>query len=329
MLRKTSVLVLALVACSAFARVRSVSHPDSRITDSGTVSGVISSVNGNLVQIADGAVTIDASQAKIVVGRGREATVADLEPGMQLFAAIRASNPSSHGGIPATLITATNPADVTISGAVQAVDTANRTFIVLNQGITVDNNTSFGGYRREAGTSFADVQPNVIVHVAADNVGGKLIAREVLIVAPAPPQIGHARGTVQSIGSDSWTVKTDRETLTLVIDAQTKIAGSPKVGDTVEVLYRVDAAHRYIAVSIIKFERVDLPMVRHFNGSVKSISATSWVVTVDGADRTFTVDASTKIMPNDIKVGDRVDVLALTRDNGATWQAVSIVRLRL
>jgi hypothetical protein len=325
MLRKLSILAVLLIACSASARVRSVSHPELR-TDSGTVTGTVSSVQGNLVQIAGGTITIDASNAKIVVGRGREATAADIKPGMQLFAALRASNPSSHGGLPATLITVTDPADATLSGAVQNVDAGNRSFLLLNTTIGVDDNTSYGGYKREAGTSFADIQPNVIVHVQADNVGGRLVAREVLIVAPAPPQIGHARGTVQSIGADSWTVKTERETLTLVINAQTRIAGSPKVGDTVEVIYNVDSAHRYVAVSIIKFNAGPAPMVRHFQGRVKTIEPAAWTITVDGADKKFIVNESTNITPRGIVAGDPVDVLALVKDDG-TATAVAIVRL--
>jgi hypothetical protein len=320
MLRKLSLFALVLIACSAFARTL----PELRI-DSGTVGGTVSSVQGNLIQIANGAITIDASEAKVIAGHGREGTAADIKPGMQLFATLRASNPSSHGGLPATLITVSDPADATLSGQVQSVDAANRSFMLLNTTVRVDDNTSFGGYKREAGTSFADIQPNVTVHVQADNVGGRLVAREVLVVAPALPQIGHARGTVQSIGADAWTVKTERETITLVINAQTKIAGSPKVGDTVEVLYNIDSANRYVAVSIIRFELVTPPVVRHFQGRVKTIEAAAWTITVDGADKKFTINESTKITPG-IATGEQVDVLALVKDDG-TLIAVAIVRL--
>ena len=326
MLRKPFALFLVLFAFTAVARVRSVSHPDARI-EQGTVSGVVSGVQGNLIQIAGGAVTIDATGAKIVVGRGREASIVDVKPGMQLFASVRASNPSSHAAIPATLITVTDPADVTLSGAVQMVDTANRSFMLLNQTIRTDANTSFGGYKREGGTSFADIQPNVIVYVQADNVGGRLLAREVLVVAPAPPQVGRARGTVESIGADSWTVKTDRETLTLVVNAQTKIAGSPKVGDTVEVLYTINSAHQYVAVSIIRFEMPTVPRLEHVRGTVKSMGSTSWTLTANGTDRTLAINENTKISTG-IAVGDLVDVLAVKRDDGSLL-ALTIVRLRL
>ena len=330
MVRKLPALALVLFSFAAFARVRSVATPDTRVDNgAGTVTGTVSSVSGNLIQIAGGIITIDASEAKIAVGHGREGTIADVKPGMQLFAALRASNPSLHGALPAVVITVTDSADVTLSGEVQTVDVAAKTFSLLNQTILTDANTSFGGYKREAGTTFADIQPNVIVYVAADVVNGKLLAREVLIVAPAPPQAGHARGTVQTIGTDSWTIRTESgETITLVVNAQTKIAGSPKVGDTVEVLYTINSANEKVAVSIIKFERITPPQVTHFHGTVKSIGATSWTVTVEGVDKTFAVNSSTKIVPANIVVGDLVDVLLVTRDDGSMI-AVSIMRLHL
>ena len=325
--RKLFALALVLIACSAFARVRPSSSPSELRVDGGTVSGTVTGVQDNQIQIAGGAVKIDASQARIIIGRGREGTIAEIKPGMQLFASVRTPNPNPDAIVQATTITVTDPADVTLSGQVQSVDTANRRFMLLSAVISVDDDTSYGGYKREAGTSFADIQPNVFVNVQADNVGGRLVAREVLIVAPAPPRIGHARGTVQSIGADQWTIKTEKETLTLVINAQTRIAGSPKVGDTVEVIYNIDSANRNVAVSIIKFDPIPVPMVRHFQGRVKTIGAAEWVVTVNGTDQTFAVNDSTKITPG-IAVNDPVDVLALVRE-GQPMLAVAIARLRL
>lgn len=328
MLRRILLLALVLVAATnVFARTRSVSHVELRITDHGTVTGTVSAVQGSLIQLANGAITIDATGAKITMSRGRETTVADIRPGMQLFAALRDANPSTGGGLPATVITVTDPADLTLSGTVQSVDAANRSFRLLNQTIRTDANTSIGGYKREAGTTFADIQPNVIVHVQADQVGGSLLAREVLLVAPAPPQVRHVRGTVESIGSESWTIRTDGGTITVVVNAQTKIAGSPKTGDTVEVIYTVDSANRFVAVSIVRSERIAPPRVERFHGKVKSISGTAWVVTVNGADRSFVTNDSTKITAG-IVVGDPVDVTAVKRDDGSLL-ALTIMKLRL
>jgi hypothetical protein len=330
MVRKLAALALVLFACSVFARIRSVGTPDARVDNAGgTITGTVSSVSGNLIQLAGGVITIDASTAKISVSHGREGSIADIKPGVELFAALEPANISSHPVHKATVITVTDPADVTLSGPVQSVDTAGKGFMVLSHVIATDANTSFGGYKRDVGTSFSDIQPNVIVHVAADVVDGKLIAREVLIIAPAPPQAGHARGTVQTIGTDSWTIKTDSgETITLVVNAQTKIAGSPKVGDTVEVLYTINSANEKVAVSIIKFEHITPPQVLHFHASVKSIAGTTWTVNTEQGDKTFTVNDSTKILSSGtIAVGDLVDVTAVTRDDGSLL-AITIAKLR-
>lgn len=325
MSRKLLLLALVLTAFTASARIRAASHPEAR-SDGGTVSGTVSRVSGTLIEIANGAIAIDASNAKIVASRGREATAADIKPGMQLFAALRASNPSADGGLPAVLITVSSNADVTLNGAIINVDAANRSCFLLNETIYVDDATSFGGYKREAGTSFADLQPNTIVHVQADNVNGRLIAREVLVVSPAAPQVGHVRGTVKSIGADSWTVENEAKSIvTLTINAQTKIIGSPKVGDTVEVLYHVDSAHKFVAVSIVKFNRLDPPQPTQFVGKVKSINGTAWVVTTDNEDRKFVTNDRTLISSN-IVVGDRVAVIAL-RDGNGVYTAISILEL--
>ena len=326
--RKLLALALVLFAWTAFARVRAVSSSDARSDNAaGTVSGTVSSVSGNLIHIAGGAIIIDASTAKISVGRGQEGSIADIKPGMQLFAAIGPANISSHPIQKATVINVTDPADVTISGPVQSVDAVGKSFLVHSLHIATNANTSFGGYKHGGATSFADIQQNVVVHVSADVVNGLLVAREVLIVAPAPPRVGHARGTVETIGADSWTVKTEKETLTLVVNAQTKILGSPKVGDTVEVIYNINSANENVAVSIIKFERPTPPKVENFHGTVKSISGNAWTVTVNGADKSFVTDDKTKITSG-IVVGDLVNVTAMTREDG-TLVAIAIVKLRL
>lgn len=318
--RKLALLALVLFAFTAFARTRAAAHPTAILPNgAGTVSGTVSAVNGNRIEIAAGEIALDATNAKIVLARGAEGRVADIRPGMQLFATVRASNPTADGpGLPATLITVSDPADVTISGVVSAVDRANRLFIVLNTGITVDANTSFGGSRKGTPASFDDVMMNVAVHVQADVVDGKLVAREVLVIAPVPPQVRHLRGTVKSIGADSWTI----DDLTVTVNAQTKIAGSPKVGDTVEVVYTVDSANNFTAVSIIKFERIEPPKLLTFRGTVKAIAATEWTV----EDRKFAVNERTQIMPG-IKVGDVVQVLAVQNTDG-TLTAISIFTLR-
>ena len=319
MSRKLAVLLLILVSFSALARSRALSHREQH-PQGGTVSGIVESVDGNLIRLAEGLIVVDASEAKIIVGRGREATVADVEPGMLLFAAIRTDGKAS-------MITATRFGDATLSGAVDSVDVSARTLVLLGHTIHVDDDTSFGGFRSGEDLDLSDIVRNQLVQVQADAVGGRLIAREVLVLAPVPPQVSGLRGTVKSIGTESWQIETDHETVTVIVNAQTKIVGSPKVGDTVEVLYSVDSANQKVAISIIRFERVPPPQnIVQFHGRVKSITGQTWVVDADGEDKTMKVNDRTKVTPN-TGVGDLVQVLAAEDDDG-TLTAIVVMKLR-
>ena len=320
MSRKLAVLaLLLLLSFSAFARSRALMHREQH-PQGGTVSGVVESVDGNLVRLADGLVVVDASEAKIVVGRGREATAAQIEPGMLLFAAIRSDGKAS-------MITATRFGDATLSGAVDSVDVPAGTLVLLGTTIHIDDETSFGGFRNGEDLDLSDIVRNQLVQVQVDAVNGRLIAREVLVLAPVPPQIGGLRGTVKTIGTESWEIETDHETVTVVVNAQTKIVGSPKVGDTVEVLYSIDSANRKVAISIIRFERIPPPQkVVQFHGTVKSIAGEVWVITVDGEDKSIKVNDRTKVTPN-TGAGDLVQVLAHEDDDG-TLTAIVVMKLR-
>lgn len=327
MSRKIVVLALLVLSLSAYARTRALSHRETH-PQGGTVSGIVDSVQGNFIRLADGLVVVDASEAKIVIGRGREAAVADIEPGMLLFAAISSENPpSSHPVQKASMITATRFGDATLSGAVQMVDVPTGSLVLLGQTVYVDDETSFGGYRKDENLDLSDIVRNQLVQVQVDAVNGRLIAREVLVLAPVPPQIGGLRGTVKSIGTDAWDIESDHETVTVVVNAQTKIIGSPKVGDSVEVLYSVDSANAKVAISIIKIVRLPPVKVVQFHGKVKSISGPTWVVTVDGADKIFTVNDQTKVTP-DTGVGNLVQVLASEAADG-TLTALVVMKLRL
>lgn len=322
MSRKPVVLaILALLSLSAFAADRTLSKRDL-LPNAGTISGVVHSVEGSSIRLADGLVVIDASEARIVVGRGREVTVAQIEPGMQLFAALRDDGK-------AAMISATRTADATLSGAVDAVDVTAQSLTLLGQTVSVDDDTSFGGFGHREGFDLPDILPNQIVQVQADAVNGRLIAREVLVLSPVPPQVGRFRGSVKSIGTESWDIETGNETVTVVVNAQTRILGSPKAGDTVEVLYNVNSASQKVAISIVKFAPLPpSPKIVQFHGKVKSIEGATWVVTEDPAhERTFAVNERTKVVGNP-GAGDFVHVFAHENSEDGTLTAISVMRLR-
>lgn len=312
MTRKPLALVTALflvLAATATARTRAVASVQR--PNGATVSGIVSSVNGNTIALADGLITLDASGAKIIVERGREGDLGDIEPGMIVFATLT----SNETPLRASMVTATRIPDATLFGPVDSVNATADTFTILGETIHVNDDTSFGGFRGNGGLE--DLLPNQIVQVHTDVQGGRLVATSVLILSPVPPVVNLTHGTVKSIASDSWTISRERESdLTLVIDAQTKIVGSPKVGDPVEVLYRLDSANAAVAISIIKFDRTPPIQNLIFHGTVKTIATPAWTITVsDGKEQRVIVNERTKV-ESGIVVGTRVEVIALPDFSG-------------
>jgi hypothetical protein len=323
-------LIVLLLATLASARTRSVTpgrHPEIA-PNAATVGGIVDSVEGTLIRLAEGHVTIESKDAKIVLDRGHEGTVDQITPGMILFATLSRTDVEANAPLPASMITVLRIPDATLFGPVQDVDVAQSTLTVLGRTIRVTDETSIGGFHRDGKPGLDDLLPNEIVQVHTDVNNGELVAASIIVLAPAPPQVHAARGEVRSIGADEWIVAPEHdEPLTLKIDAQTKIVGSPRVGDTVEVLYKVDSSHALIAISIIKFERPEPPVtpdLKRFHGAVKSIDGSKWVVTNAGEDFEFVVDRETKVQPG-IRVGDKVDGLA-KRDGDGPWTAVLIMK---
>jgi hypothetical protein len=285
-----------------------------------TVSGAVSSVAGNIISLAGGLMTIDASSAKITDQAGNSGTIASITPGSTVYAVLSSETVAANAPLPASMINVRRIAQVEFSGTVTAIGT--NTLTVLGRTITVDANTSFGGRARNLSEIF--VNDNVII--AANASGSSLLASSVLSSSPIPKStIIH--GTVKTIGTESWTI-TDRDgkEWTIVVNSQTKVVGDPKVGDSVEILANIDNANRYVALSILKSSITVKPVV-NFSGAVKSISATSWVVHDSRADKdvTLAITADTKIV-GDPKVPDGVNVTAVVESNG-TYTALSILKL--
>lgn len=318
--RKLLALVLLALASFASARTRAIApgggmdDAERRATGS-TVSGLVTGVAGNLISLAGGLVAIDATGAKVT---------GTIEPGAMLFATVRNEN----GTLRATNIIATRIADATLSGTVESVDVANRTLTVLGRTIHVTNETSFGGIRhRDGGLGLEDILADQLVAVQAESVNGRLVATTVLVLAPIAPSVNATRGTVKSIGADSWTIEREGgSAMTFVVNAQTKIAGTPKVGDTVEVLYRVDTAKANVAIAIMKFQRPDtpptLPEFARVSGTVRAIDGALWTV----GDTKLHTNDRTRIEPG-IKVGDAIEALGEKRSDGSVL-AIFIAKKR-
>jgi hypothetical protein len=319
-------LVLALLVFASLTYAGTRIESGARISSGATVGGLVTAVDGTLIHLAGGAITIDASGAKIN---------GTIEPGVVLLAIIKTTDVAPNAPLPAETINATPLPDGTLFGPVQSVDLASNTLTLLGRTIHVNGDTSFGGMHKSRDSEkpgLDDILPNQLVTVTVDAADGQLLARSVLLLAPTPPEVRATRGVVKSIGADSWVITQEKTRdvpdLTVLIDAQTKIVGSPKVGDTVELLYRVDSSNAFVAISIVRFEPPKLPDldIFRFSGRVDSIAPDQWVVskTEGGEKVTLKIDRNSKVDPG-VEVGDRVEVLA-QRNSDGTITALAIVR---
>jgi len=307
-------IALMFVATAAFAQRGHVVAPPVPPLPGATISGLVTGVNGNSISLANGLVVIDASQATITDDRGATATVT---PGSLILAILRSGT-----SLQASSIVVTRLPQVALSGAVQSVNPAAGTLQIFGLTIHVDANTSFGGNHNARG--LADLVANDVVQVEANAVGSNLVASSILLFAPVSQSPSLIHGTVKNIGTDAWVITDSQHNdITVAVNAQTRIVGSPKVGDTVDVLANVDSAHNYVAISIV------VSPVRaqiHMSGVVKSIGTTSWVIGPAvglGPDFLVQVNAQTRIVGNP-QVGDRVEVVAELGSSGMV--AISITK---
>jgi hypothetical protein len=318
MTRKALALAALLVTLTISAKDRAVTTPTELAGAS--VTAYVVSVTGNTITVAGG-IRIDARTAKILNGRDG-ATLSAIKPGMLITATVREPVNPSDAALVATVVAVIRAADVSTIGTVQSVDAAGKQFVLLGRTIRTDASTSFENFG--SGATFANVQTNMVIAVEANVSGSTLLASRVTLIAPIPARPETASGVVKTIGADAWVITVrDRDT-TFVVNANTKIIGSPKAGDKVEVLYTVDSAHANVAISIVK--SLEVPKVVTFTGTIKSIGEARWVITrEDGKDVTVKFGDLVLLMPA-VAVGDRVRVVA-TENSDGTYTMVAITKI--
>ena len=295
------------------------------------ISGSVAAVQGSVITLHSGgaaAIRIDASTAKFLANRDGAASIADVKAGVRITAFIDTSTAIVAGAaLPAQLITIESPPDLTLTGAVQSIDVANSRFTILGITIAVDAKTSYGSAFPTFApiTGLSGLAAGQVASVTAAFVNGAILARRVQVISPTIPPSLVLGGTVKSISSLSWVITgKDGKDTTIVIDAQTKVVGDPKVGDWVQVMATIDSAHNYVAILIAKVEqRADSEL----HGWVVSIAPSEW--TIGGPPGSMApvfpvkITTTTVIYPNP-QVGDRVMVLG-KRDAAGVVTATKIV----
>jgi hypothetical protein len=322
----TMTLLLLLVPCVGAAQAA-----DTPIGPApSAVEGLVTGVAGSIVSLFGGSVQIDVSGARIVSANADAAgtPAPPITVGCRIGAQVLVPDVQPAIFPPplkATLVIVTAPQAGSLTGILQGVDAAPGSFSMLYLTIQTNASTRFSGETDKGPiTSLSDLTPGLFAVVQVASTSGGLLALKVdahgIRTPPPPPTIVTFRGVVKTIDTNSWTIG-DK---TVVVNSDTKISGGPKVGDTVEVVAKSDAAGILTALSIIDITTPPPPVLVSFRGTVKSIGTTRWTIN----DRTVLVNGDTKILGGPA-VGDTVDVVAKTDATAANPASVTLTALSI
>ncbi len=275
-------LLLSALASPAFAQT-AVTAPIAAF--SSTVDSVVSKVNGPVLDVLDGALQIDVTNAKILGGDDR---LANPVPWSGILAGSRVvAQVAVPDVIPAVFpprLVATNVVVFlantgSLSGLVQGVAAAQGTFSLLFTNVMTNAATEWLGAKADGapvkGLSdlSAGMQANAVVTYDASGV----TAKSVYAFATPATRIEAFRGKVEAEGPTQWTIGGR----VVQVNADTKIAGDPRIGDTVDVLVKAPVlppgagtATIPVAISIIKVVATPPPpsdRTVEFDGVVEAI----------------------------------------------------------
>ena len=256
--------------------------------------------------------TVD-SQTRITRPEGLQVAVGD-------WAEVKAQR-RADGSLYACSVAVRAP-QVTLRGPISALPESlnNGVWTVAGQAVQVtpDTRLSERAARAEVG-AWADV-------LATESADGQLVALRVVVMHP--DRLVRVVGAIERLSDTAWVVSG----VTVTVNAQTRIVGTPVVGLLADVHGRMDQAGAFVAELITVRGTLNKPPLRHlvtFEGVVKSIPAGrvgDWVITSGGIDRTVAVSTTTTIdeRKGPAEVGALVLVRAVQQDGGPL-QASTIV----
>jgi hypothetical protein len=170
-LRSLTLLAVFFLAAAALAQNEPAAVLHARV----------SSVDGNVIHVANGLIAVDASHAKIV-WNGNPATIAAVTKDALVTATLKGTAFPANSTLPATSIYVVRRSDVQLAGPVSAVDAAHGTLTVLGITVAVDAKTSFDANVKR----LADVKPAQILSVDANRSGKRLLAITVAAMLEEP-----------------------------------------------------------------------------------------------------------------------------------------------
>jgi hypothetical protein len=135
------------------------------------VTGVVSSVDGNIIRLANGGVAIDASSATEGILEQKPFKTSSLKPGSRILVNLKTDAVRPNKPLPGEMIDIPASTDVTMAGMATAVDTEHGTFTLLGQTIHIDAQTKF-----YSELTADQIHPQQLFHLSANRHGMELVA---------------------------------------------------------------------------------------------------------------------------------------------------------
>jgi Domain of unknown function (DUF5666) len=246
----TSALVVALLLLSAgrhAAADSGIPLSSASLTRASSIDSTVTAVDGTVLDVVGGLMKIDVSGATITNGDGP-----DLGPlpstaipvGARIVAVVRVLQvlpPTSFPPppFPATSVVVFLPRDGRLGGTIEGVDVSAAEFTMFYRAISTNADTVWSGFGPNGPVrGIGDLVKGMYATVAVVVSDGGLLAVSVDAVGfVTPPHLIAFRGAVQSIGATRWQIAGR----VVQVDSETKIVGSPKVGDIVDVVAEASA----------------------------------------------------------------------------------------
>ena len=208
-----------------------------------TVDSVVSKMNGPILDLFDGALQIDVTNAKITGGDDRLANPlpwSGILVGSRVVAQVIVPDVLPAVFPPrlvATSVVVFLANSGNLAGAVQGVNLAQGSFLLDYVAVKTTNATEWSGTKSD-GTpvkGLADLSPGMQANVAVLADASGVTAKTVFAFAAPLTRLVSFRGKVEIEGETLWTI----DGKVVQITPETHIVGDPKVGDLVDVLEKV------------------------------------------------------------------------------------------
>jgi hypothetical protein len=288
LLRTSSALVVALLLFGLAPFAAADGAPVTSPARPSTVEGTVSEVTGPILDLIEGGIQIDVTHATITGGDDRLANPlpwSGILVGARVVAQVMVPDviPAVFPPPPlaATTVVVFQAHAGQLVGTIQAVDVAGGKFTLLLHTVSTNSATKWSGEGPNGPVKgIADLVAGMFATVSVVNASGLLATNVEAFGFATPPELIAFRGPVETITPTAWTIAGRG----VRVDFDTKIVGDPKVGDTVDVLARIQnpppgtlGPTFLVAISIIKAPVILPPNpgdhATEFDGTVEAIPA--------------------------------------------------------